>query len=500
MKTPNSVGQLILLAFSLARASDCPRGCVCSFEQVTCSGLTSFPTSFPVDTVSINVTHMNADEIPVDCLDNMEFIKNVFIQSSTILRVRSGSFNGHDFMGVIRFDDVHIKTIESFAFNNIVELGTLAVYNSSIENIEMFAFSNMYAVNAIEFNNCNITSIATNAFYNMNEMIKIKFDDNNIKTLEPNSISGVTKINELFISYNAIESLGCGNIEKLLNEAHTGVMSMNTVTCSCDLLWLQKSESLKPYLDSNWCKEESGKLLAWGDIAKAFMACSETDITSTHCVDLPESNKKSDFNTDYPHQKETATSRLHTTGTSIDEMTSQTTNSFTSNAWDVLDNVKRTTKMTRKDDDLQKDKQTPKRKVNHTDNYSMAARGTIVLPNDSFDMFGIDGNKSRKNEDETGHEQDEIIVQNGVVKKPSNIGFDEQKNESFNTDSFAYADQSMKTDKNYSNSKGTETREKVELEITEDNHLRQISMTSAVEGVPSNTYVFIIVYAIVVIL
>lgn len=293
------VSQTLIFAtvatFIATASGQCPPGCFCLAGYVTCSRLTSFPRSFPEDTRAIIINNMELDEIPSGIFNKLPALETIEIYLGTVGKIATGAFDSLTYLDSISLNELRIGVIESYAFHNITDIGTISIYMSEIETIESYAFWDIFALDEIKLFMLNVTNIESLAISNVDELFHFSFYTNNIHSLKPYAFTNITNVHKMSLYLNHFGDMGCGSIEALLEEAYEHSLYSNSVTCSCDLVWIHEDPVLENHLFSNWCQvPNTDEKIYWEDISSAILECSIEEISECPPISLFEFTQATD--------------------------------------------------------------------------------------------------------------------------------------------------------------------------------------------------------------
>ena len=280
-----------LLAVVLAKA-ECQchvKNCFCVAGIVSCSSLSEFPTSFPVDTKTITIRSFDTQEIPENAFSNLPVLESIEIFSGNISKISSNAFTGLSDFDRISLGKVNIGTIEHDAFNDLSDFGTLSFYMSTIEIIETRAFSNIFALDTFQLFSSNVSKIQTGAFYNFEEVIEFSIFSNDINVFEQNSFFMIINLIAFEMHLNNIEEIGCGVLEHAITNSEKSSIYSNVFTCNCHVSKLVKDSRFKKHMYSNSCTNpNSGSRLDLNELSYDEQAC---DTIVSACDHLTTSDK-----------------------------------------------------------------------------------------------------------------------------------------------------------------------------------------------------------------
>ncbi|KAL4231234.1 hypothetical protein ACF0H5_008816 [Mactra antiquata] len=262
-------------------AGQCPHECFCLDGYVICAGLKTLPSAFPVDTRSITFNEIKVDEVPAGLFEDLLELQRLEFNLGSIGSINTGAFSNLMYVDSIRLANVKIGTIASGAFRNITDVGEIVIVTSDIKNIETKAFSDMFALDEMKIFSSSIDKIETLAFDAIDDLLKFTFGSNMVGVMEKIAFSNLINILELDMSSNTFYELGCGSIEPLLYHTEEISLFQNSVSCSCDLLWIKNTPGLSDHFMTNWCySTTSGEYekINWKDISPRKLGCKESRI------------------------------------------------------------------------------------------------------------------------------------------------------------------------------------------------------------------------------
>ncbi|XP_046553038.1 slit homolog 1 protein-like [Haliotis rubra] len=251
------------LVITTVAAQSCPTGCICPRPgHVSCTGLSSFPKSFPASTEVVTIYLSSLPEIPPDSFKGLPLLNTVSLYKNTIGKIRNCAFKNLAQMKSLNIYQSNIDTIESGAFSNMsfVNPGSFSLYSITIGDIKPYAFSSL-SDSRFSIYSANITIIRSFAFHNISAksfslyLANIDFMD----TSAFEDFNG-TKSASIYSSY--IANTHCNTLD-VLQEDVGNVFSFYQLTfnCSCQLAWLfeaaQTNLNLAASLNRNRCHNTS---------------------------------------------------------------------------------------------------------------------------------------------------------------------------------------------------------------------------------------------------
>ncbi|XP_067649648.1 leucine-rich repeat-containing protein 4-like [Haliotis asinina] len=251
------------LVITTGAAQSCPTGCVCPIPgHVSCTGLSSFPQSFPTSTEVVTIYLSSLPEIPPDSFKGLPLLNTVTLYKNTIGKIKNCAFKNLAQIKSMNIYQSTIDTIESGAFSDMsfVNPGSFALYSISIGDIQPYAFSSL-SDPRFSIYSANVTIIRPFAFHNISAR-SFSLYQTNIDFMDTSAFEDFNRTKSASIYSSYIANLHCNTLD-VLQEDVGNVFSFYQLTfnCSCQLAWLfdvaQTNRYFAASLGRNRCHDNS---------------------------------------------------------------------------------------------------------------------------------------------------------------------------------------------------------------------------------------------------
>lgn len=299
----------------------CPKECVCDKKMrltVQCSGLTSFPTDFPLQMDYLSIANSTIEQLHSDQLrtykrlaelyvfdtplkeirliDNMDGLRMFLIQSTKIKMLDSADFKGasklvglgisNSELNEIKITDGFkhlkfltlygndIKVLNSKMFENLPDLERLGLQGNKIDTIKIK--SGLEKLKYLSLDKNLIKAFDTKYFARAKSLEEISLIENDIATVKASvelpklkvlklNCNRITKVDSSSIVHNLPE------LKKLELKNLKGVGQKNQIECDCHM-WKLTDTDIKKV--SGYCKMKDGTRLKISKIEKGQIPCT----------------------------------------------------------------------------------------------------------------------------------------------------------------------------------------------------------------------------------
>ncbi|XP_071102431.1 leucine-rich repeat-containing protein 15-like [Haliotis cracherodii] len=282
-----------LLGLTTVAAQHCPSGCFCPrVGHVACTGLSSFPETFPPSTEVVTIYQSSLPEIPPDSFKGLPRLNTVTLYKNTIQKIRNCAFKNLMKMKSLSIYQSNIDTIESGAFSNMsfVSPGMLSLYSLTIGAIQPYAFSSI-SDSRISIYSANITTMGSFSFHKIAAK-SFSLYLANIGHVDTSAFTDFNETKSASIYSCYIANLHCNTLNVLQSEVgNTFSFYQLDFNCSCKLAWLFEAAQNNTYfansLNRNRCHNSSSLFPGRGLRALNATLLCPTGSATSECL-VPE--------------------------------------------------------------------------------------------------------------------------------------------------------------------------------------------------------------------
>ncbi|KAH3828638.1 hypothetical protein DPMN_130620 [Dreissena polymorpha] len=178
----------LLLTVTAHLSITCPSQCQsCASGRVRCPGvgLTKVPSAFPQDTISVDLTQNNIQEL--DALPSLADLQSFRISMNKLDVIKGGVFENTPNLMSLDLSMNTIKKVYKHGFKELSQLMTISLNGNQLKEVALI-FQNTPMITSVRLGNNEIAEIDDEAFKN-NTMIKmIDLSNNQISRIHSNCL------------------------------------------------------------------------------------------------------------------------------------------------------------------------------------------------------------------------------------------------------------------------------------------------------------------------
>ena len=185
--------------------SPCPKGCVCSADNATCTSIDTFPVIAIKGQIKfLKIANHSIETLSAGDLDGYSVLQFLEIDDGNLSTIEAGAFSA--IKSTIKKIDLSHNKIENLTEGVFTDLGleTLVLTGNSIRVIRSNYFVNLAKLVELDLTHNLIEQIKPGAFVKVDGMERLKLLQNRLVNLPLDGLGGLVGLKDLRLEYNKI--------------------------------------------------------------------------------------------------------------------------------------------------------------------------------------------------------------------------------------------------------------------------------------------------------